>query len=59
MRTQVNHNMYEMELKDFISTLKVLHKAEGVPEDKFVEMLKADWKEHQKPINKTIKKGTK
>ena len=59
MRTQVNPNMYEMELMDFISSLKGLHKAEGVPEDEFIEMLKNDWKEHKKPINKTIKKGAK
>lgn len=59
MRTQVNSNMYEMELKDFISTLKGLHTAEGVPEETFIEMLKTEWKQHQKPINKTIKKGTR
>lgn len=59
MRTQVNPNAYEMELKDFISSLKVLSTAEGVPEDKFIEMLKTEWKQHQKPINKTIKKGTR
>lgn len=59
MVSQINPKAYEMELKDFISTLKVLHEAEGVPEDKFVEMLKTDYKEHQKPMNKTIKKGSK
>lgn len=59
MRTQVNPNMYEMELKDFISSLKGLHKAEGVPEETYVEMLKNDWKEHKKPIINTIKKGAK
>jgi hypothetical protein len=48
-----------MELKDFISSLKGLATAEGVTEDVFIQMLKDDWKRHQKPIEKTIKKGSK
>lgn len=56
MRTQINPKMYEMELKDFISTLKVLHEAEGVPEEKFVGMLTEEWKANHKTKNK---KGSK
>ena len=59
MRTSINPKAYEMELKDFISSLKGLATAEGVTEDVFIQMLKDDWKRHQKPIEKTIKKGSK
>ena len=59
LRTSINPKAYEMELKDFISSLKGLATAEGVTEDVFIQMLKDDWKWHQKPIEKTIKKGSK
>ena len=59
MRSSINPLAYDMELKDFISSLKGLHTAEGIPEKEFIELLKEDWKQHQKPTNKTIKKGSK
>lgn len=47
MRTNINPKCYEMELKDFISSLEVLYEVEGVPLTQFRKMLTVDWKGNQ------------
>ena len=56
MRSSINPEAYNLTLEEFVNANKVLAKAEGVPEKDFIQMLKADYKLHAKPLKKTVNK---